>query len=201
MSQKFIPVVPKDIAADPYVSREWQKMLDGEIYDAGHPLFLKELIATRKKIKRYNDLDPESPELTTLLRDILGGCGENVVFNHPFRCDYGCNIKVGENFMANFNLTILDEATVTFGDNCLVGPNVSIYTACHPLDAQQRATMVEWAEPVTIGNNVWIGGSATIVPGVTIGDNCIIGAGSVVTRDVESNTVVAGNPAKVIKRL
>ena len=103
--------------------------------------------------------------------------------------------------MANFNLTILDEATVTFGDNCLVGPNVSIYTACHPLDAQQRATMVEWAEPVTIGNNVWIGGSATIVTGVTIGDNCIIGAGSVVTRDVESNTVVAGNPAKVIKRL
>lgn len=201
MSQKFIPVVPKDIAADPYVSREWQKMLDGEIYDAGHQLFLKELIATRKKIKRYNDLDPESPELTTLLRDILGGCGENAVFNQPFRCDYGCNIKVGENFMANFNLTILDEATVTFGDNCLVGPNVSIYTACHPLDAQQRATMVEWAEPVTIGNNVWIGGSATIVPGVTIGDNCIIGAGSVVTRDVESNTVVAGNPAKVIKRL
>lgn len=104
-------------------------------------------------------------------------------------------------FFANFNLTILDEARVTIGDNVLIGPNVSIYTACHPLDAIERNKWVEWAEPVTIGNNVWIGGSSTILPGVTVGDNVVIGAGSVVTRDVPSDVVVGGNPARIIKRL
>ena len=187
---------------DPDSRKIWEQMLSGEEYDAAHPALIRMLRVNRSRIRAYNDLMPDqTEEMKRLLGDILGSCHDSITINQPFRCDYGTNISVGRNFFANFNLTILDEATVTFGDNCLVGPNVSIYTACHPLDAQQRATMVEWAEPVTIGNNVWIGGSATIVPGVTIGDNCIIGAGSVVTRDVESNTVVAGNPAKVIKRL
>ena len=107
----------------------------------------------------------------------------------------------GRIFFANFNLTILDEGLVTIGDNCFIGPNVSIYTACHPLEAEERNKGVEWAEPVTIGDNVWLGGNVTILPGVTIGDNCVIGAGSVVTKDIPDGCVAAGNPANVKKEI
>ncbi|MDE6853681.1 MAG: sugar O-acetyltransferase, partial [Muribaculaceae bacterium] len=108
---------------------------------------------------------------------------------------------IGEDFFANFNLTILDEARVSIGNHVFIGPNVSIYTACHPLDHRERNTGNEWAEPVTIGDSVWIGGSVTIVPGVTIGDGAVIAAGAVVTRDVEPYTLVGGNPAKIIRSL
>lgn len=182
--------------------QEWQKMLDGKVYEARHPEFLRRLENTRNQLYIYNNISPSKiAEQESILQSLLGHVGKNFHFNQPFRCDYGCNIFIGDNFFANFNLTILDEAYVVFGDNCFVGPNVSIYTACHPLEYQVRNTGVEWAEKVTIGNNVWIGGSTTILPGVTIGDNCVIGAGSVVTKDVPSNTVVAGNPAKVIRQL
>ncbi len=181
---------------------EWEKMLHGEIYDASNPEFLRRLEVTREKIWEFNNLHPsKKEERIALFRSIIGSCGETFHINRPLRCDYGCNIHIGNKFFANFNLTILDEATVTIGDNVFIGPNVSIYTACHPLEAEARNTGVEWAEPVTIGHSVWIGGSATILPGVTIGDNCVIGAGSVVTKDIPANTVAAGNPAKVIKRL
>lgn len=185
-----------------YFEREWDKMLAGEIYDAGYSEFRERLIDTRVRIKQFNDMDPRDTEgLEKLLRSILGSCGKNVNVNQPFRCDYGCNIHVGDNFFANFNLTILDEAKVKIGDNVLIGPNVSIYTACHPLEAESRDTFVEWAEPVTIGNSVWIGGNVTIVPGVTIGDRSVIAAGSTVTRDVPADTVVGGCPARVIKQI
>lgn len=182
--------------------REWQKMLSGEIYEAMHPEFHRRLAQTRALIKEFNNLDPMDAEAQrSVLKRILGRTGERFHFNQPFRCDYGCNVLIGEDFFANFNLTILDEALVTIGNNCFIGPNVSIYTACHPLDEALRNTGAEWAEPVTIGNSVWIGGGATILPGVTVGSNCVIGAGSVVTRSVPDNTVVAGNPARVIKTL
>ena len=180
----------------------WDAMLGGEVYDATHPELLRRLRETREKLWEYNSLRPsESEKKNAILHELLGSHGEHYHFNQPFRCDYGCNIFIGENFFANFNLTVLDEAEVRIGDNAFIGPNVSIYTACHPLDAETRNTAVEWAEPVTIGNNVWIGGSATILPGVTVGDNVVIGAGSVVTKDVPSNVVVAGNPARIIKKL
>ena len=121
--------------------------------------------------------------------------------NRPFRFDFGSHISIGDNVFANFNLTILDEGKVTIGNNVFIGPNVSIFTACHPLDSEERNRGVQWALPVTIGNDVWIGGDVTILPGVTIGDGVTIGAGSVVTKDVAPQTVVAGNPARVIKRL
>lgn len=185
---------------NPEFEREWQKMLSGEIYDAMHPEFHLRLARTRNLIREFNDLMPmDSESQRSLLRRILGRTGERFHFNQPFRCDYGCNILIGEDFFANFNLTILDEALVTIGDHCFIGPNVSIYTACHPLTPALRDTGAEWAEPVTIGNSVWIGGGATILPGVTIGNNCVIGAGSVVTRDVPDNSVVGGNPARIIK--
>lgn len=179
----------------------WNKMLGGEVYDATHPGLVERLVKIRGRIREFNDLLPSDIEAQrALLRSILGSCGENFHFNQPFHCDYGCNIHLGDNFFANFNLTILDEAEVRFGDNVFIGPNVSIYTACHPLDAERRDKGVEWAEPVTVGNSVWIGGGVTIVPGVTIGNRVVIGAGSVVTRDIPDDSVVAGNPARPIRR-
>ena len=182
--------------------KEWEKMLNGERYTALHPEFIRRLEIVRDMLWEFNSLQPsQQARQHEILHKLLGGHGEHFHFNQPFRCDYGCNVVIGENFFANFNLTILDEARVTIGDYAFIGPNVSIYTACHPLDADERNTGDEWALPVTIGNNVWIGGSATILPGVTIGDNVVIGAGSVVTHDIPSDTVAAGNPARVIKKL
>ena len=182
--------------------REWNKMLSGEVYDAVNPRFIEMLMTTRDKLWEFNNLRPyEMDKMKDILRGLLGSHGKNFHVNQPFRCDYGCNIHIGENFFANFNLTILDEAEVRIGDNCFIGPNVSIFTACHPLDAASRDTGVEWAEPVTIGDSAWIGGNATILPGVTIGDNVVIGAGSVVTRNIPSGVVDGGNPARIIKKV
>lgn len=181
--------------------REWQKMLDGEVYEATHPEFLRRLEVTRELLWEYNALRPSDLERRNeIIRSLLGSCGAKFHINQPFRCDYGCNIHIGESFFANFNLTILDEAEVRIGNNVFIGPNVGLYTACHPIDSEERRTGVEWAEPITIGNDVWIGGGATILPGVTIGDNVVIGAGSVVTHDIESGSVVAGNPARPIRK-
>lgn len=187
---------------DPDNRKIWEQMLSGEEYDAAHPALIRMLRVNRSRIRAYNDLMPDqTEEMKRLLGDILGSCHDSITINQPFRCDYGTNISVGRNFFANFNLTILDEGLVTIGDNCFIGPNVGIYTACHPLDAPNRNMNIEWAEPVTIGHNVWIGGGVTICPGVTIGDNCVIGAGSVVTKDVPSDSVYAGNPARLIKKI
>jgi len=180
--------------------KEWAKMLAGEVYDAVHPEFLRRLAVTREALWEFNTMRPgDTARQREIIRSLLGTVGERFHINAPFRCDYGCNIHVGEDFFANFNLTILDEAPVTIGSHAFIGPNVSIFTACHPLDSEARNTGAEWAEPVTIGDNVWIGGGVVICPGVTIGDNCVIGAGSVVVRDIPSNTVSAGNPCRVIK--
>lgn len=182
--------------------KEWAKMLSGEIYEATHPRLIELLGETREKIWEYNNLRPSDTEgQKELLRSILGRIGKRFHFNQPFRCDYGCNIEIGEDFFANFNLTILDEAKVRIGSKVFIGPNVSIYTACHPLEAGLRATGIEWAEEVRIGDNVWIGGGVTICPGVTIGDCCTIGAGAVVTRDIPPHSLAAGNPAKVIRQI
>lgn len=180
----------------------WQKMMSGQRYDASHPYLQQRLRETRRAIRTFNDLMPDQEtERRALLRSLLGSTGERFTINQPFRCDYGCNIHVGENFFANFNLTVLDEAEVRIGNNVLIGPNVSIYTACHPLEVEERNKWIEWAEPVNIGDNVWIGGSATILPGVTIGDNVVVGAGAVVTKDIPSDVLVGGNPARIIKTL
>ncbi|MDE7345303.1 MAG: sugar O-acetyltransferase [Muribaculaceae bacterium] len=180
----------------------WHKMVEGEIYDATHPELLRKLEKTRDLLWEFNLMKPSRIEdQKQILHRLLGSHGVWFQFNQPFRCDYGENIHIGECFFANFNLTILDEAEVRIGDYCFIGPNVSIYTACHPLDSEQRNKAVEWAEPVTIGDNVWIGGSVTICPGVKIGDNVVIGAGSTVVKDIPSNVVAAGNPARIVKHI
>ena len=182
---------------------EKEKMLSGEVYSAVDQQLLEELMATRDKIFEYNSLRPsETERMKEIIKKLFGYVGDdNFLLNQPFRCDYGKQISIGKRFFANFNFTVLDEARVTIGDDCFIGPNVSIYTACHSTDPVERNTRQEWAKPVTIGNNVWIGGSVTILPGVTIGDNVTIGAGSVVTKDIPSNSVAVGNPCKVIKKI
>lgn len=181
---------------------EWEKMLAGEPYAAATPEFWDKLRATRDALHDFNACRPtETDKLEAIIRKVLGRTGERFRIMQPFRCDYGCNISIGEDFFSNFNLTILDEARVTIGKNCFIGPNVGIYTACHPLDAAERDKGTEWAEPVTIGDSVWIGGGVTIGPGVTIGDRCVIGAGSVVVKDIPSDSVAVGNPARVVKRI
>lgn len=191
------------IRTDRHEMTEKEKMLSGQIYSAVDGDLLKELGEVREVIHRYNALAPSlQEERLRILKGLLGSIGdEEIIINQPFFCDYGKQIRVGKRFFANFNFTVLDEAPVTIGDDCFIGPNVSIYTACHSTDPVERNSRREWAEPVTIGNNVWIGGSVTILPGVTIGDNVTIGAGSVVTHDIPADVVAAGNPCKVLKHL
>lgn len=177
-------------------------MMNGEEYDATHSGLRELLLQTRLKVWKFNNLRPDqTDEMNDILKGLFGSIGERFIINQPFRCDYGCNIFLGEDCFINFNCTILDEAKVTIGDNAFIGPNVSIYTACHPLEPKKRNLFIEWAEPVTIGKNVWIGGDVTILPGVTIGDNVVIGAGSVVTKSFPPGVVIGGNPAKIIKEI
>ena len=182
---------------------EKEKMLSGIVYSAIDDQLLKELNEVKEIIHEYNALKPsQTLRRFQILKDLLGHVADDeIIVNQPFYCDYGKQIRVGKRFFANFNFTVLDEARVTIGDDCFIGPNVSIYTACHSTEPVERNTRREWAEPVTIGDNVWIGGSVTILPGVTIGSNVTIGAGSVVTRDIPDNVVAVGNPCKVIKNL
>ncbi|MBB3108842.1 maltose O-acetyltransferase [Paenibacillus phyllosphaerae] len=181
---------------------EKEKMLRGELYQAGDPVLVQERLNARRLTRLFNQsLETEHESRLTLLRELFGSTGQNYYVEPTFRCDYGYNIYVGENFYANFDCVFLDVCEIRIGDNCFLAPGVHIYTATHPLNAQERISGAEFGKPVTIGNNVWIGGRAIINPGVTIGDNAVIASGAVVTKDVPANTVVGGSPAKVIKEI
>ena len=182
---------------------EKEKMLAGMIYDANYD---KELIEERKQAKdlcyRFNQLMPSDDDgQQELLRELLGSMGKNCEIKAPFWCDYGYNIEVGRNFFANHNTVILDAAKVTFGDNVFVAPNCGFYTAGHPIDANQRNAGLEYAKPITIGNDVWIGAGVHVMSGVTIGSNVVIGGGSVVVKDIPSDSVAVGNPCRVIRKI
>lgn len=183
--------------------REIEKMMSGELYDATRNDALLDILnQVQDMCYDYNQLRPtQAKERTELMRTILGRTGKRFKIISPFICDYGFNIEIGENFFANANMVILDEAKVTFGDNVFIGPNCSFYTAGHPLDVERRNAGLEYSWPIKVGNNVWFGGGVTVVPGVTIGDDVVIGAGSVVTHDIPSGVLAAGNPAKIIKNL
>ncbi len=190
-------------AHDEALQREIEKMASGEMYAAcGNKLLLDRLLETNELLRDYNDLRPAQEDARQeLLWQLLGGRGERCKIIPPLFCDYGFHIKVGEDFFANTNLCILDEAPVTFGDHVFIGPNCSFYTACHPLDVKRRNQGMEYSLPITVGNNVWFGGNVTVVPGVTIGDDCVIGAGSVVTHDIPAGVLAAGNPCRVLRSL
>lgn len=181
---------------------ELQKMLSGELYNASDAQLVEMRIKARTLTTQYNAIPVENAdERKALLQQLLGKIGENIDIQTPFYCDYGCHIYAGENLFMNFNCIILDCAEVRIGDNVMMGPNVQLYTATHPLQATERIKGPELAFPITIGNNVWLGGGAIVCPGVTIGDNTTIGSGSVVTKDIPANVFAAGNPCKVIKEL
>ena len=183
--------------------QELEKMMSGDLYDATNNTTLLDLLTqTQEMCHDYNLLRPsQTAERQALMRRILGKTGQRFKILSPFWCDYGFNIEVGENFFANFNLVILDEARVTFGDNVFIAPNCAFYTAGHPLDVAQRNAGLEYSLPIRVGNNVWIGGNVCVMPGVTIGDNTVIGAGSVVVHDIPAGVLAAGNPCRVIRQL
>ena len=182
---------------------EKEKMLAGEIYNANYDEeLIKERIEVKDKCFEYNNIKPSNIEgRTKLLKEILGKYEETFYIEQPFICDYGYNIEIGKNFYANHNLVILDGNKVEFGDNVFVAPNCAFYTAGHHLDYKERNNGLEYAKPIKVGNNVWIGGNVTVLPGVSIGDNVVIGAGSVVTKDIPSNVIAVGNPCRVIKEI
>ncbi|QTM99129.1 acetyltransferase [Sediminibacillus dalangtanensis] len=181
---------------------EREKMIGSELYNAGDP----ELVADRKNARRltrlYNQTTESDDERRRdLLKELFGSTGDRFFVEPTFRCDYGYNIHVGERFYANFDCTILDVCEVHIGDDCLLAPGVHIYTAAHPLDPEARKAGAEFGKPVTIGNNVWIGGRTVINPGVAIGDNAIIASGSVVTKNIPANVVAGGVPANILKEV
>lgn len=182
------------------IKSEKEKMLNGEYYKPWDKDLTEEREEIRDLLFELNHTKPSKrDERNQIIQKLFHSQGENVWIESPFYCDYGFNITVGDNFFANTNCTILDCAKVTIGNNVLLGPNVSLYTPNHALDADERNAGYEIPLPITIGDNVWISGSVTIVPGVTIGDNVVIGAGSVVTKDIPANVVAAGVPCKVIR--
>jgi maltose O-acetyltransferase len=181
---------------------ELEKLDNGDWY-----YFLDEDVANRKAqaaklCQEFNSIPATDPDAQTKkVKQIFGSYGKNLSVQSRFNCDYGKNIHVGDDFLSNYNLTILDIAPVNIGNNVMIGPNVDIYTVNHPMTAQGRRDYLGKGSPVTIGNDVWIGGKVTITPGVTIGNNVVVAAGAVVTKDVPDNVLVGGVPAKIIKKL
>lgn len=181
---------------------ERDKMIAGLPYLPTDPGLCEDRLRAATILHELNALPPgRMDECISLLTNLFGKMGGQAGFALPLRCDYGYNIEIGDRFFANYNLVILDCAKVIIGDDVMIGPNVSIYTAQHPLDPWKRAELIETTAQVKIGNRVWIGGSATILPGVTIGDNAVIGAGSVVVKDIPANAVAVGNPCRVVRMI
>jgi len=180
-----------------------EEMLSENLYNANYS---SELENDRLKAKdlcyEYNTIKPSNlREREQIICNLFSKTKGDFRIEQPFWCDYGYNIEIGQNFYANHNLVILDGNKVTFGDNVFIGPNCAFYTAGHPLDAETRNKGLEYAKPIKIGNNVWFGGNVIVLPGVEIGDNSVIGAGSVVTRNIPANVVAVGNPCKLIKNI
>jgi len=181
---------------------EKEKMINGEYYLASDEQLVKEREYAKDLCFELNNIkSSDKKKRLQIIKKLFGKAGENVWIEPSFYCDYGYNISVGDNFYSNHNLIILDVNKVTIGENVLIGPNAGIYTAGHPIDYANRNRQLEYGKPIIIGNDVWIGGNAVILPGVTIGDNTVIGSGSVVTRDIPPNVVAVGNPCKVIRNV
>jgi maltose O-acetyltransferase len=179
---------------------EKEKMLAGESYNCLDPDLETEHLKARELLRRYN-LSEEAPERQTILQQLLGQLGKNSIVEPPFYCSYGRNIYIGDHVFLNVLCTILDCNEVRIGNHVMIGPAVQIYTAAHELQARARNQGLEVAKAIVIEENVWVGGGAILLPGVRIGRNAVVGAGAVVSRDVPTNTVVVGNPARVIREI
>jgi maltose O-acetyltransferase len=183
------------------MNTQYERMLAGELYDASDPLLFKMRLKARDAMQVYNQTPYDRELRTQLLKSLLGKMGTNADIQTPFFCDYGCHIEVGDNFFANFNCVFLDCNYIKMGNNVFLGPQVQIYAAYHPVLAEERIKGPEFAAPVTIGDNVWIGGGSIICAGVTIGANTTIGAGSVVVKDIPAGVVAVGNPCRVLRKI
>ncbi|WP_433831525.1 sugar O-acetyltransferase [Actinoplanes sp. CA-015351] len=178
------------------------RMLAGELYIADDPDIARESARAQRLAHEINSIGPtDHDRRRELLTELLGGFGEGSEIRPPFQCDYGFQTTVGARTFANFGLVILDVAKVTIGDDVQIGPNVQLLTATHPLEPGPRRDKWESADPIVIGDNVWLGGGVIVCPGVTIGENTVVGAGSVVVKDLPSNVVAVGSPARVIREL
>ncbi|MCH1624283.1 sugar O-acetyltransferase [Fredinandcohnia quinoae] len=181
---------------------EKEKMINGEMYNPGDPELVKGRENARRLMRVFNQtIETEYSKRTEILKELFGSTGNSIYMEPNISIDYGYNMHVGENFYANFNCVFLDACEIRIGKNCFIAPGVHIYTATHPLNAEERISGKEYGKPVTIGDNVWIGGSSVINPGVTIGNNVVVASGSVVTKNVPDNVVVGGNPARIIKEI
>ena len=181
---------------------EWERMVAGKIYFPGDDSLLETRQRARVLCRQYNDALPEEDELRDeILHQLLRSVGKDCWIEPTLRCDYGCNITVGDTFYANYDCVFLDAAPITIGNNVLVAPRVCFYTAGHPIASSVRNTGLEFAAPITVEDDVWIGGNVTVLPGVTIGRGTIVAAGSVVTKDLPSGVIAAGNPCRVLRAI
>lgn len=182
--------------------KEKEKMLLGKWYDATDQELVKQRLNAKDLCFELNQIKPSNLEKrNSIINKLLGYQPDNLELLSPFTCDYGNNIVLGKNVFINSNCYFMDGAKITVGDNVFIGPSCGFYTANHPLDYQTRNQVIEQALPILIGNNVWLGGNVIVLPGVEIGDGCVIGAGSVVTKDIEANSIATGVPCKVIKKI
>ena len=182
------------------IMTEKERMLSEKLYIPMDEALAADCARSRRLVRLINGTTEEQAEYRVqLFKELFGRTGENLWVEPPFHCDYGCHISVGENFYANFDCIILDVCDVTIGDNVFLAPRVCIYTAGHPIDAGVRRRQLEYGKKVVIGNDVWVGGNTVINPGVTIRDNVVIGSGSVVTKDIPSGVIAAGNPCRVLR--
>lgn len=181
---------------------EKELMLSGQLYNAGDVELFKERLQAKKLIRLFNSASDEQIDYRLdIIKKLFKKTGNNVYIEPPFRCDYGYNIVVGNNFYANYDCIILDVCDIIIGDNVFFAPRVCLFSASHPVDAVIRNSQLEYGQPITIGNNVWIGGGTIVNPGVKIGDNSIIGSGSVVTKNIPPNVIAAGNPCRILRKI
>jgi maltose O-acetyltransferase len=179
-----------------------ERMLAGDPYDPNDPELQQASKRALRLCERYNQTSVDDPkERDRILRELLGSVGTDVQIRSPFYCDYGTQIRIGSRTFANFNLVALDVGPITIGDDVQIGPNVQLLTPTHPVEPEPRRAKIEGAKPIVIGDNVWLGGGVVVCPGVTIGENTVVGAGSVVVRDLPPNVVAVGNPARIVKKL
>lgn len=183
-------------------TREYERMLSGELYIAADQHLGQLNLRKRRIVQAINTSAYDAfDEREQLFRELFGALGKDSCIEPPFNCDYGCNTYIGDNFYANIDCIFLDVAPIHIGDNVFFGPRVGLYTPYHPIDAHIRNAQLEGGQPITIGSDVWFGGSVTVCPGVTIGDDVVIGAGSVVTKDIPSHSIAVGNPARVLRAI
>lgn len=179
-----------------------ERMLAGDLYIAEGPELARDYQRAMRLMESFNQTPAAVPEKRArLLRELLGSIGDDVTIRPPFYCDYGYHIHIGARTFANFGLVALDVARITIGEDVQIGPNVQLLTPTHPLEAEPRRAKLESAKPIAIGNNVWLGGGVIVCPGVTIGENTVVGAGSIVVKDLPPNVLAVGNPARIVRRL